>query len=99
MTNPIDYYKNNVCNTLNLLETMKESKVKYIVFSSSAAVYGEPEKIPINEECSKNPTSVYGKTKLIVDEILSDFDNAYDIKYTDLRYFNACGAHISGVLG
>ena len=99
MSNPVDYYKNNVCNTLNLLETMKENNVKYIVFSSSAAVYGEPEKIPINEECSKSPTSVYGRTKLMVEQILSDFDNAYGIKYTALRYFNASGAHISGELG
>lgn len=99
MTNPVIYYRNNVCNTLNLLEIMKDNKVKYIVFSSSAAVYGEPEKIPITEECLKNPTSVYGRTKLIVEQILSDFDNAYGIKYTALRYFNASGSHISGELG
>ena len=99
MSHPVDYYRNNVCNTLNLLEVMNENKVKYIVFSSSAAVYGEPEKTPINEECSKNPTSVYGRTKLIVEDILSDFGNAYGIKYTALRYFNASGAHISGELG
>lgn len=99
MTNPADYYRNNVCNTLNLLEAMKESKINYIVFSSTAAVYGEPEENPITEECPKKPTSVYGRTKLMIEEILSDFDNAYGIKYTALRYFNACGAHVSGELG
>lgn len=99
MSKPADYYRNNVCNTLNLLEAMKESKINYIVFSSTAAVYGEPEENPISEECPKKPTSVYGRTKLMIEEILSDFDNAYGIKYTALRYFNACGAHISGELG
>lgn len=99
MSKPADYYRNNVCNTLNLLEAMKENKIKYIVFSSTAAVYGEPEENPISEECPKKPTSVYGRTKLMIEEILSDFDNAYGIKSTALRYFNACGAHISGELG
>jgi UDP-glucose 4-epimerase len=99
MAHPIKYYKNNVCNTINLLETMKENNVKYIVFSSSAAVYGEPEKVPIDEECAKKPTNVYGRTKLIIEDILSDFDKAYNIKYTALRYFNASGSHISGEIG
>jgi len=99
MEKPDDYYKNNVCNTLNLLDVMKNNNVKSIVFSSTAAVYGEPEEDPITEECKKNPTSVYGRTKWMIEQILSDFDNAYGIKYTALRYFNACGAHVSGEIG
>lgn len=99
MANPEKYYFNNVVGTLNLLKAMKDCDVKKIVFSSSAAVYGEPQEIPITERCPKNPTSVYGRTKLMVEKILVDYDVAYGIRHVALRYFNAAGAHVSGEIG
>lgn len=99
MADPQKYYINNVSGTLNLLKVMKEKNVNKIVFSSTAATYGEPERIPIDEESSKNPTSVYGRTKLMMEQILEDYDMAYGLKYVALRYFNAAGAHISGEIG
>lgn len=99
MADPQKYYINNVSGTLNLLKVMKEKNVNKIVFSSTAATYGEPERIPIDEESVKNPTSVYGRTKLMMEQILEDYDMAYGLKYVALRYFNAAGAHISGEIG
>jgi len=99
MENPEKYYINNVSGTLNLLKAMHKYNVKNIVFSSSAATYGEPDKIPITEDQIKKPTSVYGRTKLMMEEILADYAMAYGFKYIALRYFNAAGAHISGELG
>jgi len=99
MSSPAKYYRNNVAGTLSLLETAMQTGVKYIVFSSTAATYGEPEEVPIKEDAAKNPTSVYGKTKLVIEGMLSDFDRAYGLKYTALRYFNAAGAHESGSIG
>lgn len=99
MADPQKYYINNVSGTLNLLKVMKEKNVNKIVFSSTAATYGEPERIPIDEESAKNPTSVYGRTKLMMEQILEDYDMAYGLKYVALRYFNAAGAHISGEIG
>ncbi len=78
---------------------MKEYGVDKIVFSSTAATYGEPESIPISESDKTEPTNPYGETKLAVEKALKWADNAYGIKYTALRYFNAAGAHISGKLG
>lgn len=99
VTNPLKYFENNVCGTLALLKKMKEYNVKYIVFSSTAATYGEPENIPILE-CDKTvPTNPYGESKLMVEKMLRWFDEAYGIKYCALRYFNAAGAHISGEIG
>lgn len=99
VTNPLKYFENNVCGTLALLKKMKEYNVKYIVFSSTAATYGEPKNIPILE-CDKTvPTNPYGESKLIVEKMLRWFDEAYGIKYCALRYFNAAGAHISGEIG
>ncbi|KYH34719.1 UDP-glucose 4-epimerase [Clostridium tepidiprofundi DSM 19306] len=96
---PVKYFENNIGSTVNLLGAMKEHGVKYIVFSSTAAVYGEPENIPIVEEDKTFPTNPYGESKLAVEKILKWCDNAYGIKYTALRYFNAAGAHISGKIG
>lgn len=96
---PLKYYNNNVVSTLCLLGKMKEYGVNKIVFSSTAATYGEPESIPILESDKTEPTNPYGETKLAVEKALKWADNAYGIKYTALRYFNAAGAHISGKIG
>lgn len=99
MSEPLKYFNNNVYGTINLLEAMKEFNVKYIVFSSTAATYGEPESIPIDENSKTFPTNAYGESKLLVEKILKWCDYAYGIKYTALRYFNAAGAHITGQIG
>ena len=99
VVDPLKYYNNNVLATINLLSKMKETGVKKIVFSSTAAVYGEPENIPICEEDKTVPTNPYGETKFAVEKALKWADNAYGIKYVSLRYFNAAGAHISGKIG
>lgn len=99
MKEPLKYFNNNVYGTISLLEAMNEHDVKYIVFSSTAATYGEPESIPILESDSTIPKNAYGESKLIVEKILKWCDYAYGIKFTALRYFNACGAHISGKIG
>jgi len=96
---PLKYYNNNVASTLKLLTRMKEFGVKRIVFSSTAATYGEPENIPILETDRTLPTNPYGETKLAVEKALKWSDRAYGIKYVSLRYFNAAGAHISGRIG
>lgn len=96
---PLKYYHNNVYATMNLLKKMKEHDVKKIVFSSTAATYGEPENIPILERDKTEPTNPYGETKLTVEKMLKWADNAHGIKYASLRYFNAAGAHISGKIG
>lgn len=92
MDDPQKYYYNNVVNTLNLLNLMMENDVSYFIFSSSCAVYGVPEKVPIPEDHPRNPINPYGKTKLAVENILEDYGRAYDLKYASLRYFNAAGA-------
>ena len=99
MTEPLKYFNNNVYGTISLLESMKEHNVKYIVFSSTAATYGEPKVIPISEDNDLIPTNAYGESKLLVEKILRWCDSAYGIKYTALRYFNAAGAHINGKIG
>ncbi len=96
---PLKYFQNNIGSTINLLEAMKDYNVKHIVFSSTAATYGEPENIPILEEDKTFPTNPYGESKLAVEKILKWCDRAYGIKYTVLRYFNAAGAHVSGKIG
>lgn len=92
MKDPTSYYHNNLVNTINLLDAMVESEVKKIIFSSTCAIFGEPEKVPINESTKKNPINVYGKTKLMIENVLEDYDRAYGLKYVCLRYFNAAGA-------
>lgn len=99
MENPAKYYYNNVVNGYNLLEAMRKYNTKYIVFSSTAAVYGEPDEVPITEDHPTSPTNVYGRTKLHFEEMLQDYDQAYGIKYISLRYFNASGADLSGEIG
>jgi UDP-glucose 4-epimerase len=97
--NPAKYYENNVSATLNLLETMIENKIKYFIFSSTCATYGDPQAAKITEKHPQTPINPYGQTKLIVEKILSDFDQAYGLKSMILRYFNAAGADDSALLG
>lgn len=90
--NPQKYYINNVCGTINLLESMLEYNVKKIVFSSTAATYGEPVYTPIDENHPQNPINPYGQTKLIIEKIMDDYNRAYGLKSVRLRYFNVAGA-------
>lgn len=99
MKDPAKYYHNNVYGTLCLLEKMNEYGVKRIVFSSTAATYGEPENIPILEDDRTLPTNTYGETKLAMEKMMKWFDVSHDVKYVSLRYFNASGAHESGKIG
>jgi UDP-glucose 4-epimerase len=99
MAEPARYYGNNVAKTLSLLEAMRRHDVKAVVFSSSAAVYGEPQDVPIREEHPCRPTNPYGETKLAVERILGWYQRAYGIGYAALRYFNAAGAHESAEIG
>ncbi len=99
VVNPQKYYKNNVSNTLNLFEVMMENKVNKFIFSSSAAVYGTPQYIPIDEKHPQSPINPYGETKLTIEHIMRDYSAAYDFKYVSLRYFNACGADVEGETG
>lgn len=96
---PAKYYGNNVISALNLLNAMTEAGVKRIVFSSTAAVYGEPENVPILETDRTVPGNPYGESKLAVEKMLKWFDKAYGIKYKALRYFNVAGAHTGGNIG
>ena len=98
MTEPNKYYQNNVIGTLNLLNVMIENNCMKFVFSSSASVYGDPEYIPIDERHPKKPINPYGKSKLMVEEILKDFDAAYGLKFVSFRYFNAAGHDPDGEL-
>ena len=99
MKNPYGYFDNNIGGTLSLLGCMMEHQVNYFVFSSTAAVYGEPEHIPIQEGDKTVPTNAYGETKLMVEKMLRWFQEAYGLRYTALRYFNAAGAHSCGEIG
>ena len=99
VTNPQKYYINNVGGTLNLLSLMLEYKVKNIVFSSTAATYGEPEYIPIDEKHPQVPINPYGQSKLIIEKILDDYDKAYGLKSVRLRYFNVAGADSQARVG
>lgn len=99
MEDPGKYYDNNVARALNLLEAMVEHNVNHIVFSSTAAVYGEPEAIPIVEEHPTNPENVYGESKLFFEKILKKYDKIHGLKYISLRYFNAAGADPEGKIG
>ncbi|MEF2968946.1 UDP-glucose 4-epimerase GalE [Paenibacillus sp. M1] len=99
MKDPVKYYDNNVYGTLCLLEAMDKANVRRIVFSSTAATYGEPKKVPIEETDPTDPTNVYGETKLTMERMMAWFDKVLGIKYVALRYFNAAGAHESGKIG
>ena len=96
---PSKYYRNNVTNTLNLLDAMVAHGVKKFIFSSTAAIFGEPCYTPIDEAHPKEPINPYGRTKLMVEQILGDYDRAYGLKSICLRYFNAAGADPDGQLG
>ncbi|MFZ3577167.1 UDP-glucose 4-epimerase GalE [Virgibacillus sp. DJP39] len=99
MENPLKYFGNNVYGTQILLQVMNEYDVKQIVFSSTAATYGEPNVIPITESEPTNPTNAYGETKLTMEKIMKWCDQAYGIKFVSLRYFNVAGAIESGRIG
>lgn len=99
MKEPLEYYNNNVYGMIILLEVMKAHDVKYIVFSSTAATYGEPKHIPIEENDETDPTNPYGETKLAMEKLMKWCSKAYDMRFVALRYFNACGAHPNGIIG
>lgn len=99
MQNPIKYYDNNLFGTKVLVETMLQNNIHYIVFSSTAAVYGNPENLPIVETQNKKPTNCYGETKLAIENMLYWIGISTNLKYVCLRYFNACGAHENGLIG
>jgi UDP-glucose 4-epimerase len=99
VTHPSKYYRNNVANIINLLDVMVEYGVKYFIFSSTCATYGNPLQIPIAEDHPQQPINPYGKTKLMVEQILKDYDEAYGIRHVCLRYFNAAGADPEGEIG
>ncbi|MBS4223219.1 UDP-glucose 4-epimerase GalE [Lederbergia citrea] len=96
---PLKYYDNNVGGAIALLKAMNKHGVKNIVFSSTAATYGEPKEIPILESAETNPTNPYGETKLAVEKMLKWCEQAYGIKHVVLRYFNVAGAHPNGIIG
>lgn len=96
---PAKYYRNNVCGFINLLDAMKSSGVNRIIISSSAGVYGNPIKLPVEEDDPKNPLNPYGETKYIFERMLEDYDAAYGIKFIGVRYFNAAGAALDGSIG
>ncbi len=97
--NPIKYYENNVNGSLALLNSMVKHNVKRLIFSSTAAVYGIPNEIPIKESANPNPINPYGSSKLMVEQMLSDFSNAYELNSVIFRYFNAAGADPEGLIG
>ncbi len=99
MTNPAKYYRNNVSNTLNLLDVMVRHNVKHFIFSSTAATFGEPEYTPIDESHPQKPINPYGSSKLMIERILQDYAEAYGLNSVSLRYFNACGADPEGEIG
>lgn len=97
--NPGKYYRNNVVGFLNLLDSMVKYKVGKVILSSTAGVYGNPVNLPIKEDDPKNPLNPYGETKYIMERMLEDYDSAYGLKFTSIRYFNAAGAALDGSLG
>ncbi|WP_088052783.1 UDP-glucose 4-epimerase GalE [Virgibacillus dakarensis] len=99
MEKPLKYFDNNVYGTQVLLKVMTEFDVKHIVFSSTAATYGEPESVPITETMPTNPANAYGETKLTMEKIMKWTEQAHDIRYVSLRYFNVAGARESGEIG
>lgn len=99
MEKPLKYYDNNLCGTKILLDSMVANGIDKIVFSSTAATYGEPERIPILETDKTEPTNTYGETKLSMEKMFKWVGKAHGLRYVSLRYFNACGAHNSGIIG
>ena len=99
VADPQKYYINNISNSIAMLEVMLEFGIKMMIFSSSAATFGEPEIVPIPEDHPKNPTNPYGRTKLQLEEILKEYEHAYGLRSVSMRYFNASGADPSGLIG
>lgn len=99
VSEPAKYYANNFCSTLTLLQAMVRAQIKHFIFSSTAAVYGDPVYVPIDEEHPKAAINPYGRSKWMVEQMLEDFDRAYGLKSVCLRYFNAAGADPGGLLG
>lgn len=99
MEKPLKYYENNLCGTKILLDSMVANGINKIVFSSTAATYGEPESLPILETDKTEPTNPYGETKLAMEKMFKWVGRAHNINFVSLRYFNACGAHVSGEIG
>ena len=99
VSDPGKYYQNNVAATLTLLNAMVRAGIRHLIFSSTAAVYGDPQYVPIDEQHPKAPINPYGRSKWMVEQILQDFDRAYGLKSVCLRYFNAAGADPEGLLG
>ncbi len=99
VADPALYYRNNVEGTLSLLEAMRFAGVQRVVFSSTCAIYGEPERVPIREDAPQRPVNPYGFTKLVIERALADYARAYGFGYAALRYFNACGASPDGGIG
>lgn len=99
MKKPLKYYENNLCGTKILLDSMVANGINKIVFSSTAATYGEPESLPILETDKTEPTNPYGETKLAMEKMFKWVGRAHNINFVSLRYFNACGAHVSGEIG
>ena len=99
VADPLAYYENNVTGSLSLLGAMTDAGVRQLVFSSTCAVYGEPETVPIDETLPKHPINAYGETKLAVERVLPHLERAHGLRWTALRYFNAAGAHPDGTIG
>lgn len=99
VVDPEKYYLNNVRNTLNLLQVMREFKVNKIIFSSSCSIYGIPEELPIKEDSKQNPINPYGWSKLMIEQILKDYSKSYGLRFMALRYFNAAGADPESEIG
>jgi UDP-glucose 4-epimerase len=99
MTAPAKYWRNNLVQTLTLLDTMQECGVGQFIFSSTAAVYGDPLDVPMTEAHRKQPINPYGRSKLAVETVLADYASAYGLRYITFRYFNAAGAHPDGSMG
>ncbi len=97
--NPSKYYENNVFGFMNLIDVMKDVNASNIILSSTAGVYGNPIRVPIEENDPKNPLNPYGETKYMMERMLEDYDAAYGIKFISIRYFNAAGAALDGSLG
>jgi len=99
MREPAKYYRNNIANTLELLDAMRRHQVGNFIFSSTAAIFGEPEQVPIDESHPRRPINPYGFSKFVIEQALADYDRAYGIRSMCLRYFNAAGADPDGRIG
>jgi len=99
LVDPGKYYENNVSGSISLLEAMRRNNCQRIIFSSSCATYGIPETIPITEDCPQHPINPYGRSKLMIEKMIQDYQQAYGIKHIILRYFNAAGADPDGEIG